>query len=251
MATVKYQGRVREGTTDGAMLSVTYFGTHEEMLELQNAHPVGEYTSDGRLKSSRVYQGNGPVWHCDFRYESDGLGDYSNAPDTAYGKKSAQLKGSMLSMPLETNKNYRANWNYYLAAAPGVSAVPPWWETATDCIVSDREKYIWIKTPGEVPADKKGRWGLLKEPTIPGVDNYDVAVYTVTESARFKSADAAGKMVANVLNKIGSPENDFGIKDGNWKCDDASVSWSGKYWLATLTWTKSGDDKGWNEKLYG
>ena len=63
-------------------------------------------------------------------------------------------------------------------------------------------------------------------------------------------ASAAGKMVANTLNKIGKPDNDFNIKGGDWKCDDASVSYTGSYWLATLTWTLSGNDEGWDKDLY-
>ena len=158
----------------------------------------------------------------------------------------------MLSMPLETREGYRACWNYYLAAAPGVSNVPSWWETKTDTVLDfkDAQSYVWIKTPGELPTDQKGRWRILKNPMKPGIETYDLATYSVTESARFRSSSAAGKMVANTLNKIGKPSNDFNIKGGDWKCDDASVSYTGSYWLATLTWTLSGNDEGWDQDLY-
>lgn len=81
--------------------------------------------------------------------------------------------------------------------------------------------------------------------------SYDVATYQVTESAKFPSPARAGKMIAGRLNKISSPDQTFGIAGGNWKCDSASVSWNGKYWIATLSYTKSGDDKGWDADLYG
>ena len=87
--------------------------------------------------------------------------------------------------------------------------------------------------------------------TKAGIDSFDTAVYTVTESARFRTASAAGAMVAAKLNKIGAPSQTFGNSNGNWKCDDAEVSWSGKYWIAKLTWIRSADDSGWDSELYG
>ncbi len=253
MASVKYQSRIKERNSEGTTNSIVYYGAREEMLELQGMHPINEYAEEGRLKSNRVYQGEGAkIWYCELRYETDNDGEYANAPDTTFGKKSAQLRGSTLSMPLEAHRDYRTNWNYFLAAAPDVNASPSWWLDATDTIISadDSQKYRWVKSPSECPNDKKGLWRVILEPTMPGVESYDLATYTITETARFHSAAAAGKMVANTLNKIGVPSNTFGIKGGNWKCDDAGVSWSGKYWLATLSWTRSGDEQGWNSKLY-
>ena len=81
--------------------------------------------------------------------------------------------------------------------------------------------------------------------------SFDTAVYTVTETARFRTASAAGAMVAQKLNRIGTPSQTFGNSNGNWKCEDAEVSWNGKYWLAKLAWTRSGSDDGWDEDLYG
>ena len=252
MSIVKYQSRVKERNGDGRISTIVYQGTREEVLAIQAEHAIDELGDDGRLKSNRVYQESPNIWACDMRYEADANGEFANAPDTAYGKKSATLKGAMLSMPLETHPDYRTNWNYFLAAAPGTSAVPSWWETAKDTTLSDADaqKYRWVKSASECPLDKKGLWRTIKKPEMPGVDSYDVATYSITESARFGSARSAGAFVANQLNKVKAPSETFGISGGNWKCDDASVSWSGKYWLATLTWTRSGDNGGWNKKLY-
>lgn len=249
---IKYQSRVTENTNDGCFVTIVYQGKQSDMLAMQSSHVINEQGEGGRLKNSRVYQESPNNWVCELRYETDVDGQYATAPNTAYGKKSAQLKGSMLSMPLETHTDYRTCWNYYLAAAPGTSAVPSWWATAKDTTLSDTDaqKYRWVKSPSECPMDKKGLWRTIKEPEMPGVESYDVATYSITESARFGSPTSAGNFVANNLDKIGSPSTTFNISGGNWKCDDASVSWSGKYWLATLTWTKSGNDKGWNNKLY-
>ena len=37
---------------------------------------------------------------------------------------------------------------------------------------------------------------------------------------------------------------------GNWKYDEASISFNGKYWVATSVYTRSGDDKGWDVDIY-
>ena len=249
---IKFQSRVTERTEDGITATVVWNGSRAEMLELSSGTALGASTEHGQLKSVRVYQESPLIWHCEKKYTLAADGELTEKPDNAYGKKSAQLKGSMLSMPLETHKNYRAKWNYYLAAAPNVQTLPSWWESAKDTVLShaDSQKYAWIKTIGELPVGKDGRWHILKDPVKPGYETYDVATYSVTETARFRSANAAGKMVANNLNGIGAPENTFGIKSGNWKCDDASVSYNGKDWLATLTWTLSGNEEGWDKELY-
>ena len=251
---IKHQSRVKSQSGEGRTTTIVYQGTHAEMLELQAAHLINEAEEEGRLRNSRVYQESPLIWCCELQYESDNQGESSRAPETAYGKKSAQLKGSMLSMPLENHKDYRTCWNHYLAAAPGITSVPSWWGSAKKAELgdSDAQNYRWVKSPGECPGDKKGMWRTIKAPTLPGVESYDMATYSITESARFRTARAAGKMVAGKLNQIGKPEEDFGLTPSgyNWKCDDASVSWNGKHWLATMTWTRSGDDQGWNTKLY-
>lgn len=56
-----------------------------------------------------------------------------------------------------------------------------------------------------------------------------------------------GNAVSKNINTITSPSNTFGIS-GSWKYDDASISFNGKYWVATSTYTCSID--GWDEDLY-
>ncbi len=248
---IKFASRVVEKTATGITTTIVWTGTKEEMVAKSTDQAVGSATGDGMLKSARVYQESPLIWCCERKYIADENGE-AKEMDTVYGKKSAQLKGSMLSLPLECHKNYLTRWNHYLVAAPGTDAVPSWWETATDAVLSnaDSQKYAWIKSLGETPVDKNGRWHCLKDPKKPGTDSYDMAVYSVTETARFRTARAAGKMVANTLNRIDEPNEAFGISGGDWKCDDASVSYDGEDWFATLTWTLSGNSKGWDKELY-
>ena len=249
---VKYQSRVLEYTPDGRTFTLTYFGSQADMESRQEEEvPAAELPRDNkwRLRSSRVSQESPEIWICEFQYTTGEDGNYVEPPSPAWGKKSATLSGSMLSLPLESAAEYRTCWNYYLCAAPG-NTTPSWWEKATDCILSpaDAKKFAWIKTVSEVPTVDGVRWVILKKPKFPGVESIDKAVYSVTETARHRSAKSAGRDVQNKLNNIAKPDNDFEIKDGDWKCDDAQVFWNGKYWLATLTWTNS--PTGWNKEMY-
>ena len=207
------------------------------------------------MESVRIYQDAGNIWNVERRYTTDQDGNFTTKPNVVYGKKSAQLRGAMLSIPIEQHKNYRTNWNYFLASAPDVTYSPEWWLDATDPILTAEaaQKFAWIKSPSEAPVDKRGKWNVTHKPTYPGVNSYDVAVYTVTETAKFSSAKKAGQMIASNLNRIGRPEEDFGLTKGgfNWKCDDATVSYNGRNWFATLTWTRSGDNRGWIQEIYG
>lgn len=253
--TLKYQGRQRERNDDGYTTTLIWTGTQAECEAFAAEAAPGDHAENGTLESVRIYQDGGNIWCCERRYSADQDGDFRNKPNVRYGKKSAQLHGSMLSMPLEAHKNYLTQWNYYLAAAPGVTDVPSWWENAKDTILDNTQsqQYAWIKSLGETPVDSKGRWHVIKMPKFPGQNSYDVATYTITETVKFSSAKKAGTVVSGKLNQIGKPEEDFGLtKSGfNWKCDDATVSYNGGDWFATLTWTRSGDNKGWNTELYG
>ena len=250
---VKFLSRQTEMTSKGVTTTIAWNGSQEEMNKLLWDEVPGSPYEYGTLKSARVFQESPGIWCCEKYYSTDSIGGVSSdKPFTEYGKKSATLKGSMLSMPLEAHPKYKTCWNYFLAAAPGVTSVPSWWNSAKDTVLSsdDSQKYAWVKFPGEVPSDSKGRWRMIKDPLKPGTDTFDVAVYSVTETAKYSSSSAAGKSVANQLNKIGSPGNKFGIGGGNWKCDDASVFYDGEDWFATCTWTLSGNSNGWDKEIY-
>ena len=250
---IKFLSRQREKTSGGTETVIAWNGTREEMEQLFNSDAINALSDDGRLRSVRFFQESAHIWCCEKKYSVDTSGTASaDKPFTTYGKKSASLKGSMLSMPIESHSKYKAYWNYFLAAAPGTTNLPSWWKTAKDTTLtsSDSQLYAWIKTPAEAPSDANGRWHILSNPLKPGVETYDIAVYSITETAKFQSANAAGKFASGSLNAIGSPGTTFGISGGDWKCDDASVFYDGEAWFATLTWTLSGDKDGWDKDLY-
>ena len=245
----QYQGLSVVRDSEKRTSTYLYYGSRSEMDALAAAHTVGEVGGAGRLTSLKLRRREGTVWECELAYELNADGTSADAPDRRWGVKSCRLRGGMISRPLEAHPAYRTMWNHYLFSASGVTTVPAWRATATDTLVpaADRENYAWGKCLADAPAGFKP----LAAPAKPGVESFDTAVYTVTETARFRSASAAGAMVAAKLNRIGAPTETFGNSNGNWKCDDAEVSWNGKYWLAKLSWTRSDNDDGWDEDLYG
>ena len=209
----------------------------------------------GKITSSRVYQAAGKWWECQLIAELHD-GEAAVGPDTSYGKKSAQLTGSMLQCALASHPDYRTCWDHYLFAAPGITTVPSFWESSKGITLSDADaqKYKWGKTPNDAPVTNGKLWKAIKDPLpeMKGVETFDKSVYTLVISARFSSFGAAINMVAKELNSVNnSPGITVNLSGGNWKCDNATVQWHDKYWLATLTWSKSGDSKGWNKLLYG
>ena len=249
MPSQEYQGLSVTRDSEGRTSTYTYYGSRNEMETLAAAHAIGETGSGGRLKELKLRLKEDTIWECELVYELSADGSSVEAPDNSWGAKSCRLRGGMLSRPLEAHPDYRTCWNHYLFAADDVNTIPDWYDTATDTIIpaNDRDNYYWAKHPDP---DADG-FTLIAGPAKPGIDSFDTAVYTVTETARFRSASTAGAMVARKLNRIGTPTQTFGNSNGNWKCDDAEVSWNGKFWLAKLTWTRSGDDDGWDEDLYG
>ena len=255
--TVKFNSRQTERNENEIVTTVCWTGTRNEIVEFSQSERPGASAAEGNLKSSRVYQEGPDIWVCEKKYVTDLDGEYQNKPNGEYGKKSAQLHGSTLSIPIERHPKYRRKWTYFLMAKPGVTAVPAWWDTA-DCqsaemSEAETQKYVWVKTLSEAPVDSSGRWKKLKSPLKPGQETYEISTYSITETAKFRSAKSAGRMVAGKLNQIGRPDEDFGMTPSgyNWKCDNATVTWNGKYWLATLTWTRSGNNEGWDPDTAG
>ena len=272
-----HQGRVFERSEAGSTRTESRQGTLAELTEYLDTLSIGTGAGGMQVRRARLSQVGGPVWRCEVEWSNANDGTFGGAagPSDAYGVKSAQLSCGMLSIPVEKRENYRTHWNYFLAGCDTVAAekqtvdgkdvvrysaaetasIPEWWEDRTNTVLSLEEalQYRWVKSPSELPigVTKDGRvWRILKDPTKPGTDNYDVSTYQITISTGFKSAMQAGKFVCNRLNRIGRPEEIFSISQGNWKVDAANISWDGKRWKATLTYTRSGNAQGWDPELY-
>ena len=260
MPRVKFQSREVERSEAATVYAITYFGSKSEMDALAAEHYIGESGGteygNARISAINVRQASPDNWECEFRYEANADGVFVQAPERGYGVKLTTLHGAVLSRPLECHPDYLAKWNHYLFAAPGVTPDSGdwlWHDTATDALIDaeDVRKFAWGKSLSDCPTNPDGtRWTAVAEPTKKGIDSYDIATYTITETIRCASRSTAGSQIAGKLNKIGSPGTTLGITGGNWKCDDAEVSWNGRCWIARLTWTRSGDDDGWDTDLY-
>ena len=256
MAIIKHISRIKEISKSGSRNEIIYTGTLEEMKNIQAMNEHGVINEEiGKITSSRVYQAAGKWWECQLVAELHD-GEAAVGPDTSYGKKSAQLTGSLLSCPLASHPDYRTNWDHYLFAAPGISSVPSFWKNATALGLSekDAQSYQWRKSGSDIPVTNGKKWHVIKEPLeeMRGVESYDKAVYTLVISARFSSFTAGVNMIERELNRVrNNPGVNTGISGGDWKCEGATCQWHEKYWLSTLTWTRSGDSKGWNKLLYG
>lgn len=255
-----YQGRSSEKNTQGITTTISYVGTKAECDDWVATHSINVTTdANGKLVSATVDQYGGSIYRLTTKYLNangdSGIGYATTPPDYTYGKYSASLDGSMLSTPLEQHPSYLQNWNHYLIARYHVSAAPPttpaWWSTAgvADVIPSaDQDTFRWSDSPS-LPTEQDYVWTVLENPTLPGITSYDVAQYTQTESARFRSyADACASVKAKLNTVVSTPSVDPGFVGGNWKVDRATIAWTGDYWLATLTYTYSAD--GWNSTLY-
>lgn len=248
---VKYKSISLTKTDDNTSYNMTFQGSLEEMHQKMYDYRIGtlfrdkQFEYDYRVKHIRVYQEEGSLWCCEIQGIANQHGSSTTPPKTDYGTKSATLECGVLSMPLESHPDYRTNWNHYLAGK-GVSNLPSWFASATNVAVPD-SRYRWVSSPSEVPDEN---WRILAAPKKLGYTSYELSTYVIRETVRCRTSSAAGKICANKMNKIGKPDNDFGITGGNWKCDGVSVRWNGKYWLATLTYTRSGDNNGWDKDLY-
>jgi hypothetical protein len=256
-----YNGRTVDRDTNGISTTITYSGTKAECDTWAAAQTVGAtYPGLGKLSNTSVSQLEGAIYSVSARYQnangdSGASGSEVVPPDYSFGEYSASMNCSMLSTPLEQHPNYRTCWNYFLAARDDASTNPQWWPNITTPVITgaNAELYRFLSSPSELPIGKDDSghsWAIVKNPVLPGVQSYDRALYTQTESARFRKRTDAVSSIAQYANKIGTPINDPGspFVSGKWKCDNASVTWNNEYWLATLTWTYSPD--GWSSLLY-
>lgn len=248
---VKFQSETREKTRDGSRSTLIYQGTAAEIAEMLDRPEFAIGHANERNETLRAIKvTSGAICEVELSYESNADGGSIKGPDDdKYGKKSAVLSSSMLAMPLESAAKYKTCWNHYLLGKVAEDPpLPSWHRTATSTALSaaDAKKYQWAK---EAPGTTE--WYVLADPIKPGVESIDKAVYTLTEVAKFRSFESAVKTVSGKLNKITSPISTGLTIDGNWKCDSAEISWGGKYWLARLSYTGSGDKKGWDQDMYG
>lgn len=246
-----YQGREYSRDKNEQKYKQTLYGSEAEVDEYIASLSIGtKADGKGYLRSYTKTQKDGSFWQLEIEYSTSFSGSWSDDDETIVGQKSATLSARVIQVPLEAKQGYLTKWNNYLISTEG--SAPAWAASATDIIipVSDRGKYMWVKSLAEIPMDKteQGKyWNVVQDMTKKGVEYFEVAVYVVSESAAFRSANAAGNFISKKMNKIVSPSQTFGL-GGEWKLDDCSVQYDGKKWIATNTYSRAIDE--WDSDLY-
>ena len=262
---LKYQGKNREKTADGTVITITWYGTQNECESMLASAAINSTTAGlGRLVSAGTRPGEGGFWEVYYKYSTAGYASGSSvtAPSTVVGEKSATMNCSMMSTPLEQHPNYKLNWNHWLAArykTGSAPSAPSWWTNQGASYVipsADQKTFKVLNSNTELPQspDLEGyTWEIIATPAMPGVTSYDVACYTQQEKARYRNFADACAAVKNRANKTFTSAQivNNGFTGGNWKGDGASIAWDGEYWIATFTYTFSANASGWNSTLYG
>lgn len=254
--TLAYQGQEVSKSNQQSFYKQTWQGFETQVDTKISELTLGVFHQNkGYLTQWRKSQKDGPIWQVEIQYTVSYTNNSGNQSATEVGQKSATLTTRNLQLPLEKLQDYKTKWNYYLAGLGGM-ATPAWWSTATDLFiipVTDRKYYKWCRSVSEVPLDPDPQtglyWQILQKPTKPGIEYFDYAYFTVTEKAKYNTSSAAGNAINSNINQLISPSNTFGLGSNDWKLDDATVSWDGNYWIASMTFTKSPTH--WDFDLYG
>lgn len=249
-----YQGFSKTLTSSGSTITETYKGHKTDCESFIAGYSIGQVSANGygSLRNIQFSQAEGPYWTVTLQWSTERDSSGGLTPDgTSYGPTQSSVTVRMLNLPLQKKWNYQTRWNYCLASK-GALAIPTWWSTATDLVIPavDADNYAWIKESNEVSKD--AGWRVLCSKTMPGVEGWSKPIYELQESSKHNSQTQAGWAISSKSGKIADPINgDFGIKTllgGNWLCEGGTVSYDGKYWIATCTYAHSPD--GWDTRLY-
>lgn len=270
--TLQHGSRSQRSDNNAIETNVVWQGVYSEVIAFRDTLVIGSiYTGLGKLSAMSLAQGEGVIWELTLTYSrtrSDGSS--GDDPDEAAAPTEQKLSVRTVSVPIEAHFNYSTNWNHYLigrciyTGTDYTAILPLWWDTATTPYLSptgDGRNYRWVKTLSEVPQPTRTeQWGIVSNgttvcrPQKPGVTNYDKALYVITETGYHETKTQAGWAAATAINSIvASPLlGNFGLGGTgyNWKVDEVSVEFDGERWVASRTYTMSGDSNGWDSDIY-
>lgn len=244
----------------------------EEYIDLY--HKPGYGSVSGGFVENVTYRQVGPVWYADvsiWRELSELTVRLIRSP------LQHSLRTICLSLPLNKKNGYRTKWDHFLwkripvqdaTSGTGVSgstsgsssSLPNAYATATsDAPFEDNGTYYrWTLNGTDLDGVPKNGylWTCVATPTKPGVESFDYHTYQIIETGEYPTEKYAAWVTDILADRVRDKPllGDFGLSarlpGRNWKCDDASVEYNGKRWTASMTWTMSGDDAGWDPDLY-
>lgn len=257
-----------------------YSSTGKEELEeyIDKSHPPGYGSILGGYVESVTYRQEGPVWYADvsiWRERSELTISIIRRP------LKHSLRAVSISLPLSKRPGYLTKWDHFLwqrvavttttegesnsgtggsgETSEAAAQLPIQYDSATTDapFESGGVYYRWTKDGSDLDgAPKNGYlWKCIATPTKPCVETWDFHTYQITEYGEYPSEAYAAWVTDIMIDHVRDKPllGDFGIssrRSGNWKCDDASVEFDGKHWCASLVWTLSGDENGWDSDLY-
>lgn len=251
---------------------LTYQGSYAEILAYKEQFTAGASDIAGEmgiLNSVTMTQAEGPIWNLELAYNKT-IPEIENPDDEDGAPSEQQLSASVISVPIEAHPNYRTCWNHFLVGKCEyegenyTNKVPGFYNTATDPYLdpmSEGKNYMWVKNLAEAPvATRYLQWQIVKSgnticrPTKPGVVSFDKALFVIKEIGHHRKKRQAGWAAKQMLNSIVAKPllGDFNLTAAgyNWKVDNIQIEFSGEFWIASRTYTLSGDNKGWDRDIY-
>lgn len=265
---IKHGSRTKRADARREETTVVWQGTFEEIAAFDATLQIGDFAQGlGYLTNKSLSQGEGVVWALQLDYALGLTGGNLAADD---GPVEQKLSVKPISVPIEAHPNYKTCWNHFLVGkciyegTNYADTVPSWYTTATDPYLDpqgDGQHYKWVKSLAEAPvATRTEQWSIVKsgqtvcKPIKPGTTTFDFAHYVITETGYHSTKNKAGWAANKLINTIvKSPlQGDFGLTPAgfNWKVDDIQIEYDGEQWVAARTYTRSGDNQGWDRDLY-
>lgn len=245
MINTKYQGQETSRDRSSKTYRETYIGDEASIdAKIATLTMYDYYTGKGYLRSWNKTQDQGTNFNLEIEYGQTYANEYT---DEVVSTPKPQLSTRTLQLPLRKNANYLTNWNYDLAAK-NTDVVPAWWQTAKTLSIptADIGKYTWVESQAEV--DKENGWKIIAQRTKPGYQYWEVSYFVVVVTTPYRTKEQAGAAINKNINHVFTNfTHDFGL-GGQWKLDDAQVSYTGKSWDAVNTYTRAWDY--WDPDLY-
>lgn len=244
------QGYPKGGRSEGVLSINDKFHCAFDDFDLSQLEELEKLEYEG-LKvqnSSFEVNENSELVHITFSYGHVSSASLSTAVD---GVSSFTLNDGGQEIPVDARKNngslwfsnYKANWNYCLAAKKGVTSSPLWWLTATDTTISESEadSYRWVKDASDVPDG----WYLLCDKRK-RVESFLVPSAVVTETTKYSTYNSAVAKQKTVGSKV-TPGKTFGYS-GQWLVMSSNVYEDGKKWVCQTNYQNAPE---WDSDGYG
>jgi hypothetical protein len=255
MALQRAQGYYRASVRPdgGKEIEDRLYGTDADMNTMPSFGDPHEDSGECYLikKSNLQPDASGQIWSVDLLYGED-------SPKFQYS-----LEQSTLERPIELATtdncpaNYLMNFTHHLAASDGDAAVPGFWDTATNPLLSaaNAQLYRWVRDASELPKESDGtRWSIIASRTKPGVEGFILGSAIVRAQAWYALEEHFEDSIAKFAG-LGAvrmaPAKRYGLPSDykHWLLlPDIVGARDGYYWTFSLRFQYSKNE--WDEDLY-